>query len=81
MEYEEGLPENAYIKAPMRFLSLRSLLILTHFNALGVVLTPLTISALKIGMGGSKFTGIALRPVAEGTFQEYSRNKGQYKVP
>jgi len=68
VEYEEGLPEDAYMKAPRRFLSLRSLLILTHFNALGVVLTLLTISALKIGMGGSEFKGIALWPAVEGTF-------------
>ena len=35
-----------------------------------------------VGIQGSfEFTGIALRPAAEGTFQEYSRNKGQYKLP
>jgi hypothetical protein len=40
--------EDANTKAPRRFLSLWSLLILEHFNALGVVLTLLTISAFEI---------------------------------
>jgi len=48
VEYEEGFPEDANTKALRRFLSLWSLLILEHFNALGVVLTVLTIFAFKI---------------------------------
>lgn len=31
--------------------------------------------------GSSEYTDIAVRPAAEGTFQGYSRIKGQYKLP
>ena len=31
--------------------------------------------------GDSEYTGIPLRPAAEGTFQGYVRHKGQYKLP
>ncbi|MGA2468641.1 MAG: hypothetical protein ABSH06_30415 [Thermodesulfobacteriota bacterium] len=31
--------------------------------------------------GSSEYTDVAVRPAAEGTFQGYSRIKGQYKLP
>jgi hypothetical protein len=31
--------------------------------------------------GSTEYTGTELRPAAEGTFQMYFRNKGQYKLP
>jgi hypothetical protein len=35
-----------------------------------------------VGIQGSgELTGIHVRPAAEGTFQEYARQKGQYKLP